>query len=161
MKAKVIWISIIVAILGIPVIFYGIMFVLVQVNPVSIEANYSENAANWDEIRKQEQAGLALQWTMDLQALPGDQPDQVDITVTLFDKYGKPIGEATVDVIIFHNAQASRKIEQSLTNKGDGTYQTTLPMRRSGLWEFEVTATKGDDLFKETIRKNVIIPTRK
>lgn len=161
MNPKIIWISIIVALLAIPCVFYGAMLVLVQVYPVTFEPNYERKAANWDQIRRQQQRSGQLGWTLDLHTTPSDQPYQVEVTLGIADRQGQPVAGAAVEIEAFHTAHAAKMIQLKMKQAEDGTYQAILPIRHSGMWEFQVTAKHENDLFLQTLQKNVPRPARR
>ena len=155
MNPKIVWVSIIVVLLAIPCVFYGAMLVLVQVYPVTFEPNYEQKAANWDQIRRQQQRSKQLGWKLDLQTIPSDQPYQVEVTLGITDKQGQPVTGASVEIEAFHAAHASKTVRQNMKPTEKGTYQTNLPVRYSGMWEFQVTARYKNDLFLQTLQKNI------
>ena len=161
MNPKIVWISIIVTLLAIPCIFYGIMLVFVVVHPVSFVPNYEQKAANWDQFRREQQRSDQLGWKLDLQAAPTEQPYQFEVTLRLSDSSDEPIVDASVEIEALHTAYAAKVFQRSMQSTPEETYRATLPGRRSGMWEFRVTATRGDALFFQTVQKIVVQPARR
>lgn len=161
MNPKVVWISIIVALLAIPCAFYATVLVLVQVHPVTLEANYEKKAANWDQIRRQQQRNQELGWILDLQTGPSAQPYQVELTLGLTDRDGKPIADASVEIEAFHETHVSKVVRRNMESAGEGVYRAMLPVRYSGMWEFQVTAREKNNLFVQTIQQTVSRPARR
>ncbi len=149
MSPKIIWISIIVAILGIPVLFYGAMFVFVNVYPVAIDSEYLDSTKT-----KQ----LTSTWTMSVSSETLVDAKQVRITLSLYDEYGKPIRKAATQIDTFHVDATDSILSTSLDSIGDGTYVAAFPMTKSGMWVFEITAEHENKTRFQTIQKNITIP---
>jgi nitrogen fixation protein FixH len=161
MRAQVTWIGIVVGLLLMSVVTQGVLIVLATTDPsFAVEPDYDAKAARWDDHQRQERENARLGWTVDLGTKAASVPGAVDVTLTAFGTYGKPLRDATVDVEAFHNARASEVLRARLEPAGDGVYAARLPMRRSGVWEFRLTITRGGDIYTETVRSGVLVPPR-
>jgi hypothetical protein len=156
MRAKVIWIGIVVGLLSMSIIIYGVGIILAVTDPsFALEPEYEQKAAQFDEIRRQEEVNDRLGWMVDLQTSPTAMPGRVELRIEVFDKWGKPIRNAIVGVDAFFNARANDIYRRTLDEQADGTYTTTMPVRHAGLWEFRLTVDSGDERFTKTIRKSL------
>jgi nitrogen fixation protein FixH len=156
MKAKYAWIAVIVVMLAVPVILYAGAIILVTVNPVSIEPDYEEKAANWDATRRQELMNKKLDWTLDLATQPAERAGQVRVRVELYDTFGKPIRNGEVVLEAFHVLRPDKVVSATLASNGEGVYSATVAMRPSGVWEFAFTAESDDRVYTETVRTSVL-----
>ena len=59
-----------------------------------------------------------------------------------------------MSLVTFFNARADERLNTDLMDVDDH-YETTLPMRRDGLWEFRFTVRRGDELFTHTDTRHV------
>jgi nitrogen fixation protein FixH len=158
MKAKHFWVGLVVALLSMTVITYGVGMVIAISDPsFAVEENYEEKAANWDEIQRERRASEALGWTVDLSTEPGRIRGEAEVTLELYDKYGKAIHEADVEVECFHNARAADIKRASLDFVADQYYRKTMMLHRTGIWEFRLKITRGEDVFVKTLRKSVAV----
>jgi hypothetical protein len=157
MKSKTFWIAFVIALLSSSFVIYGTALFLSLSDPTfAVEPEYEEKAAHWDDQQRQMAVNQRLGWTVELDTTPADEPQHVDVTLNLFDKYGKTINGATVDVVTFYNARAARRIHGMLDHIGDGEYGKRMKLSPSGLWEFRVTVTCGDDTYTETTRQSIL-----
>jgi nitrogen fixation protein FixH len=135
---------------------------LATANPsYAVEKDYYQKGLRWDEQRQQDRRNTALGWKIALDVTPasasGDRPT---LRVTLLDGTGAPITDAALAVEAFHNARSNDILEASFRSSEGGSYSTTLPMRRSGLWDLRFTATRGEDLFTHVMRRHLELNPR-
>lgn len=160
MKPRHFWIGLVIALLSLSVGVHAVLLIASINDPsFGVEPDYERKARNYDEVQRQREASRALGWMADLTALPAD-PGEVDVSVNLFDRYGKPLREAEVSVETFHVARSGNWVRGRLEPAGDGVYAATLPLRRSGLWEFRLRVVQDDHVYTETIRKSVLSTPR-
>jgi nitrogen fixation protein FixH len=156
MKGRL-WIGIVVGLLTMTVAMQVLLLVVATTDPsFAVEPDYEARAARWNEVQRQEATNRRLGWTVDLETTPAATPGMAAVRVSLFDTWGKPLRDATVEIETFHAARAANVVKATLPGDGEGAYVATLPLRPSGLWEFRLTARSGDDLFTARIRKSVL-----
>jgi len=117
----------------------------------AVEDDYYQKAENWDEYAAQRDTNSRLGWRAVLTAAVVER-GAARVSVILVDREGTPIPGAAVSVVAFHNARASNRLEGTLTWNPDGSYETELPLRRPGIWEFRLLVTRGEETFTQTIR---------
>ena len=161
MKPAVVWIGIVVGLLSMSVIIQLVGVILAVNDPsFALEPDYERKAAEWDERKEQRRRSEVLGWETSLRTTPSTTKGMVDVELTLVDSEGTPISDALVSFDAFHNARASQILRDELPHQQDGNYRKTLPLRRSGVWEFRLDITRGNDRFLETTRKSVVSPRR-
>jgi hypothetical protein len=122
----------------------------------AVEPDYEWKARHWDELQRERARSAALGWSVDLQTAPDDQAGRVRLELLLTDRDGAPIPTADVRLTGFHNARADDRLDGRLAHVADGLYTDVLPIRRSGIWEFRLEITRGEDRYLGTVRKSVI-----
>lgn len=155
-KAKRFWVGMIVALLGLSVAMYGIAIGYSMTDEsFSVVDDYEAKAANWDEHMAQEARNAELGWMADLDVIGTGRPGEIEMRLNVFDKYGKPVRGADVELACFHMARGNDRLEAALPMTGDGMYSSTTRISRAGVWVFELSIARDDDLFTQTIRKEV------
>ena len=138
------------------VVVINLVFVYIATNDPSfaVEKDYYRKALAWDRTMAQQGANEALGWRLDLAVAPALGSAAV-LAVTLVDRDGAPIDSASVSVEAFHTARAAGILAGTLAETPEHRYETTLPMRRPGLWEFRFRVTRGSDVFTRVLRQDV------
>jgi len=158
MRARIIWIGIIVGILGITLVMYGVVIVITMTDPTfSVEPDYDKKALDWDSVQHQMAMNEKLGWQITLKTESAPRRGERLVRVTVCDDEQVPIKEAVIDLVAFHNARASDIYRSQLEYKSDGVYTTIIPIRRAGLWEFRLTVNHKEQIFTEKIRKSIAI----
>ncbi len=159
MKRGGAWIGIVVALLGFSVATQAVLIWSALDDPsFAVEPDYERKARDWDLLSAERQRSRELGWTTSLSPR-AVVSGQVDVTFEAFDRHGKPVREATVNVETFHIARASTIFRARLIATGDGVYGARMPLSRPGTWEFRLRVQSGDDIYTETLRKSVITGT--
>jgi nitrogen fixation protein FixH len=155
-KAKFVWVSMIVGLLGLSVVMYGIAIGYSMTDEsFCVVEDYEAKAANWDEHMAQQSRNEQLGWMADLDVIGTGKPGEIELRLNVFDKYGKPVREADVDVSCFHMARGNDRIEAVLPMTGDGMYSRRTRINRAGVWVFELNIVRDGDVFTQTLRKDV------
>lgn len=150
------WPWIVVAMLLVTVAANLTIIVLASRDPsFAVEPDYYRKAVAWDDHRAQDAANRALGWTMALEAVPALEAGVPSLRteVTVLDREGVPVEGAAVSVEAFPIARASWIERAGLASRGGGAYAGALRWSRGGLWEFRVTAVRGDERFTRTLTK--------
>lgn len=158
MKAKIVWVGIIVGILGLNLLIYGVVIVVTMTDPTfALEPDYERQAADWDSVQRQRAMNQKLGWRVELKTTAGPRRGERTVKVTLLDRDGASLDGADISLSAFHNARASVILESDLVSEGDGVYTSVMPLRRSGIWEFRLTAERKGQVFTAKIRKSLAI----
>jgi nitrogen fixation protein FixH len=120
----------------------------------AVEKDYYKKAVHWDSHMDQTAENQRLGWKLALETRPG-KAGHVELLVRIRDERGRPVRGASVRVETFFNARASHILTADLRDAGDGSYQSALPIRHRGLWEFRFTATQGRARFTDVVRRDV------
>jgi nitrogen fixation protein FixH len=143
------------------VVSLGTVWIATSNPSYAVEENYYQKGLEWDAKRAQDRRNASLGWVVDIHVHPAPKVGVSPILeLTFTDAEGSPIGAAAVSVETFHNARAAEILRAQLTDSGDGRYTTGVPMKRSGVWEFRITAIRGADTFTYTETRYVSLKPR-
>lgn len=126
----------------------GVAFIASSDRSFAVEPDYYGSAVAWDESQAARRASAALGWQAhgEIGAATGLFGDRM-LEFALRDDHGDAIDDAVVEVTFFHHARAKERRTETLPPLGDGSYGMSLPLRRGGLWEVRLKATRADDVF--------------
>jgi hypothetical protein len=157
-RAVIRWTSLIVGLLVLQVGLCGLgVFFALRGKAVVVEADYYNKALNWDQKQAQLRAARELAWGVDLSVGQSSTTQgQRALMLNLADAQGAAITDATVDVAYFHHARPRDVRQADLKSAGQGLYASSLPLDRRGLWEFRLTIHRGDQVFVETLQKDLL-----
>lgn len=118
-------------------------------NGHSVLPSYYERAVNWDEDRAAISRSEDLGWRAVVSpAVFADAEGARSVTVQLLDDAGEPLTGLLVHAKAWHHSVG--KVAQGSGQPvpgAAGIYGLELPMGQAGLWDFELTATRGSDAF--------------
>ncbi len=122
----------------------------------AILPDYYQRAVDWDRSAAARRASAALGWTAafsfgDAVSILGERA----VTLHLTDRDGRPVDDADVRLHYFHHARGAERFDGRLNRLSPGVYIASLPMRRAGLWEFEIVAARGDQTFLDTQQQRI------
>lgn len=119
----------------------------------AVEPDYYRKAVEWDSTRAQERRNIALGWHLAPALGAVDGIADPELAVVLRDPSGAPIAGATVTVEAFQVAHAAEVLTARLAESdASGRYLARVPVRRTGLWELRLVASRGETRFTATIR---------
>ncbi len=116
----------------------------------AVEPNYYAKAINWDATMAQSRADKALGWKS-AATLTRAAGNSATLHVTLRDSTGAPVHADSVTVTALAIAHSLKVNALSLTPDATG-YAAPVPVAGTGLWEVEVRAVRGTDVFTSTLR---------
>lgn len=147
MKPGMMWPFVIAGALALHVVGSLVMVYFATSNPsYAVEPDYYRKALAWDEKRAQDRYNSELGWRFEFTVEPVAAGQDPILRVELTTTDGQAVSDANVAVEAFANARRDDILTATLSATETG-YETTMPMRRNGLWEFRFTVTRGDELF--------------
>ncbi len=150
------WPFAIVGLLGMNVTIVGItVFYATSDRSMAVEPNYYQRALAWDRNQIQSTRNAQLGWTLTLEA-SNPRHGRSDLALSLRDRSGKPIEDARIEALAFHNSRASERQTLLLSSMGKGEYSGTLAADRDGLWHFQVTIQHGTNTFTQVVERSLI-----
>ncbi|HVW27393.1 MAG TPA: FixH family protein [Polyangiaceae bacterium] len=121
---------------------------------MAVEDRYYAKALAWDERRASERESARLGFHADV-SLKDAGNGAADVSLSLVDRTGAPVGGAVVEIEAFAVARAAHVVRGALVQGSDGTYRATLPLDRPGRWEISVKAARGADRFTAVLRRDL------
>jgi nitrogen fixation protein FixH len=158
---NVFWPTVIIAALVIHVVVsLGTVWLATSNPSYAVEEDYYQKGLQWDAKRAQDRRNAELGWAVGIQVQPAaiGNPALLELTLTAAD--ATAVEAARVAVETFHNARANEILRAVMEEVAGGRYTARLPMRRSGVWEFRITAVRGDDTFTFTETRYVSLDPR-
>jgi len=155
MKPGTIWPFVIAGALGLHVVGSLVMVYFATSNEsFAVEPDYYRKALAWDDKRAQDRDNAELGWQLEFTVEPVAAGRDPILRVELTTADGQPVADAIVAMEAFPNARRDDILTATLSAAESG-YETTMPMRRDGRWEFRFVATRGDDKFTYTESRHV------
>ena len=150
------WIAFTTVILVGGLIAGGIMLFVSWNHPsLTADDDYYQRAVGYDQVKAQETTNLALGWVLDLEItrkVNTGVPEAL-VHLKLADAAGNALEGAEVDVETFHLARSGDRFRGLLPAVAPGIYEVSMPLRRSGIWEFRFVILRGDDTFTATLER--------
>jgi nitrogen fixation protein FixH len=78
-----------------------------------------------------------------------------NVTISLQDANQAPIEKATIELTAFHRARAAEPQAVNVSELSNGIYSAMVRVQKSGLWQFDGSATKGDDTLLINERQSI------
>lgn len=116
--------------------------------------DYYHKAATWDSTRALQAASDALGWQVDLTTEPANGTARL-VQLHIRNQDGTPVTGLQGTINAFRPQQAQMVDETTLVETEPGVYQQQLTMPQAGLWDIEISATRGDQPFLKRIRLEV------
>lgn len=154
------WPVFIIAVLVGQVSFLSILVFFATRDPsFAVEPNYYLKALQWNDTAAQIQANAQLGWSVSTDlgndvSLLGERW----LVCRLQDAEGQPIGGAQMELTAFAHARADERMKIALAEAEAGSYSAKLRLRTSGLWDFEITARRGEQTFTHREQREVRPP---
>lgn len=147
--AAVFWPGFSVLLLVVSLSVGAVAFYLASNDPsFAIEDDYYQRALRWDASSADQRSSDALGWTLAVEVgSVARASGERSIRVLLFDAQGQPITDAQVTIEVFAHARAADRSTPALEAMDDGSYAGLFRPSMSGLWEFRVQATRGEEHF--------------
>ena len=110
----------------------------------AVEPGYDRKARDWDQTARERDQSSRLGWSA-AWTLPSSAGGPV--VLTLKDRDGRTITDATVRVVAFHHARAAQAQELTIVADADGTLAARIRLDRAGVWEFRISADRAGSRF--------------
>lgn len=121
----------------------------------ALEPDYYQKAMHWDESAQLQRASARLGWSLALEVEPQNANGTQVVSAIIRDREGNPVQGATVTAEWFHHARARERHLAEFVAGPDGSYAAPLVFSRSGLYEFRLTAKRGDETYVTKIQRDI------
>lgn len=116
--------------------------------------DYYHKAANWDSTRALQAASDALGWQVTFATESAEGTARV-VRLHVQNKYSEPVIGLQGTISAFRPQKAQMVDQTVLVETEPGVYQQQLTMAHTGLWDFEIEATRNGTPFLKRIRLEV------
>jgi nitrogen fixation protein FixH len=146
------WVGFILLLLGGQVLLMLVMVYLATSDrSFAIEPDYYQKGLQWDDVMAQRRENERLGWAMRVRLADHVTVlDQRKVICEVTDDAGSPVEGAVVDLVAFPHARGNDRAYATLTDTGNGFYETDLRMLRGGLWEFRLVVQHTEGTFSHT-----------
>jgi len=117
--------------------------------------NYYEKAEDWDAHMQEVRSSQALGWKVHLQTVHAAAEGLQKVVFEVQDVDGKAVEGLSAELKAFHNAYPKDAVSTSLIEETAGSYSTAIPLRRSGVWRWQLRLTRGEDLWLGDLKEIV------
>ncbi len=149
-SARARWTTVIVLMLLFPVTLYAFAFYLTSSDPSFMVAkDYEHRAEHYDDEMKLREASDRLGWSVEIDS----ESNVGSIALTIKDRDGRTVDDATVGADVFHAARAAQVDHVCGTAVGHGRYEFAYDAKRSGFHVLKIAATRGDEHFDTELRR--------
>ena len=122
----------------------------------AVVADYDEKALMWDEEKARRTASAQLGWQSELVV---DRASDIlgfrEVEFQIHDANNRPVKNANVELTAFHRARVAQRQRIVLSELNNGVYAGRVQIRKTGLWQFDGVARKGDDVFMFNERQSI------
>ena len=105
----------------------------------AVEPDWYQKGLHYDQTAEQQRENSRLDWSVRLEVgQPLTGTNQRNVTCTVHDRAGKPVENATVDVVAFAHLRASNRTSSVFLPKEGGEIWSRLAFEDPGVWEFRL-----------------------
>lgn len=125
----------------------------------AIEPDWYLKGLNYERTSRQQRDNTRLGWSVQLdvgEPLAGTH--RRNVTCKVLDREGKPVENATVDLLAFAHLHASPAIDRPpnlLLPRKSGEYAATLNFEDPGMWEFRLVIKRGRETFTQIMKREI------
>lgn len=143
------WPAIIFALIGVQLLMGAItIYFATNDSSFAVVPDAYAKAVAWDDSAAANRASQALGWSHELRIGSPDTVGDRYVFVTLKDAEGRPLEGAAVRGEAFHLARAADRRPLEFRVVSPGLYRAAGELRRDGRWVVQLTATRGDDVYR-------------
>lgn len=145
------WPGMVIGLMSISVIAMTTTMVLAVSDPsFAVVEDYEAKAGAWDETAAARRASAELGWTTEISF--GESADVYgarDLVVEIAQSDGAAVVGASAQAVAFHPARSRDRQVVDLKEQSPGVYVGSFTPRREGVWEFELSAVRGEERYVE------------
>jgi nitrogen fixation protein FixH len=126
----------------------------------AIEPDWYQKGLHYEQTAQQQEANRQLAWSVRLavgKSLAGS--NQRSVTCKVLDRAGKPVENATVDLVAFAHLRASKPASTVLLPRAAGEYIATMSFDDPGMWEFRLVVQRGKETFTHIVKDEIQQPS--
>ena len=122
----------------------------------AVEPDWYLKGLNYEQTAQQQRENSRLAWSVQLDvSQPFTGTHQRNVICTVLDRAGKPVENATVDLVAFAHLRASQRASCVLLPRAGGIYGATLAFEDPGVWEFRLIIARGAETFTHIVKREI------
>lgn len=122
----------------------------------AVEPDWYLKGLNYEQTSQQQRENGRLRWAVQLDvAQPLTGTNRRNVTCMVLDREGKPVENATVDLVAFAHLHASNRTSNVLLPRKGGVYGAALALEDPGMWEFRLVITRGTETFTQVVKREI------
>jgi nitrogen fixation protein FixH len=122
----------------------------------AIEPDWYLKGLNYEQTVQQQRENRRLGWSVQLDISPPlTGTKQRSVTCMVFDRGGKPVKNAKVDLVAFAHLRANSPTSRVLLPQDGGEYGATFGFEDPGMWEFRLLITRGAETFTQIVKREI------
>jgi nitrogen fixation protein FixH len=156
-KRYLLWPILISSLLGIQIISVVTMVVVATHDrSFAIEPDFYQKGLHYQQTIEQRRENARLGWSVKLDvSRPLSGSNLRNVTCRLFDRGGKPLQHAKIDLVAFAHLRASHAESGVMLPQDAGQYVATIPCADPGIWEFRLVVAQGKDTFTSVVKQEI------
>ena len=156
-RAKRFWISLVLLLFVVQSIIMGVAIHLATGDRSAvIVPDYHAAALDWDNTKRAYEAAGRLGWEVNLFVSDvADQRGKRVVQWTAKDEQDRFVDGLTVNVRVFHHANASVIQEITLNSVGEGKYMAMADMPQRGVWQVDLEVSGAPEPMAQTMTMEV------
>jgi nitrogen fixation protein FixH len=122
----------------------------------ALEPDWYQKGLHYEQTAQQQRENSRLNWSVQIDvSRPLTGTNQRNVTCTVADPAGKPVNNATVDLVAFAHLRANNRTSSVLMPQDGGIYRGTMAFEDPGLWEFRLVITRGAEIFTYIVKREI------
>jgi nitrogen fixation protein FixH len=122
----------------------------------AIEPDWYQKGLHYEQTAQQQHENGRLGWSVQLDVGPPlTGTNRRNVSCKVFDRAGKPVENATIDLVAFAHLRASNRTSSVLLPHYGGEYGSTLAFEEPGMWEFRLVVTRGPETFTHIVKREI------
>jgi nitrogen fixation protein FixH len=122
----------------------------------AIEPDWYLKGLNYEQTARQQRENSRLGWSVKLDVgQPLSGTNQRNVSCMVFDRAGRPVKNASIDLVAFAHVRASNRTSLVLLSHDGSPYEGTLAFDDPGIWEFRLVVTRGAETFTHICTREI------
>jgi nitrogen fixation protein FixH len=145
------------SLIGIHIVSVIVMVVVAtRDSSFAVEPDWYQKGLHYEQTAQQQHENSRLGWSVRLDvSRPLTGTNQRNVSCTVLDRAGKPVENATVDLVAFAHLHGSNRTSSVMLPHDGGTYMTTFAFQDPGVWEFRLAITRGRETFTQIVKREI------
>jgi hypothetical protein len=153
---RLLWPILIVGLICTHVVFcVATVIIALQDRSFAIEPDWYQKGLRYEETIRQKRENDRLGWQVAIHVGAPLIGPQRNVVCTIMDRAGRPVEDATVDLVAFAHVRAKDRRSLVLLPQGHGTYVNTMAFEHPGVWEFRLAVKAGKEMCTCVLKREI------